>query len=181
MNKTRSACATALFALWTTAAVAQHPLWAIDQQRASVVQRIVSEWTPDLSQLPAARRMSAEQLADALFGLRSDRLLAASLAGSFATIEALIAESQREQAENPRSTRVVMKNLGDADADLTYTPVTPCRLVETRGTFAAVFQGGGAFASNEIHIQPSRCSCTIRVPAMRSCRNCLSGSKSAAK
>ena len=43
-----------------------------------------------------------------------------------------------------------LKYLGDLDDDLTFTPVTPCRLVETRGTFFAVYQGGGAFAPDEI-------------------------------
>ena len=39
------------------------------------------------------------------------------------------------------------KALGDANQDVVYVPVTPCRLVETRGTFPAVFQGGGAFVA----------------------------------
>jgi len=72
------------------------PLLAIEQNRASVVQRIVSEWVDVLPALPTGRRLTREQLGDALAGLRSDRLLAASLAGSFSTIEALLADSRVE-------------------------------------------------------------------------------------
>jgi len=42
------------------------------------------------------------------------------------------------------------KALGDAADDIVYTPITPCRLVDTRGSYPAVYQGAGAFSSGEI-------------------------------
>lgn len=61
-----------------------------------------------------------------------------------------------------------LKALGDTADDVVYTPVTPCRLVETRGTFAAVYQGGGAFTANEIRnyaIQGGNGVCLSQLPA----------------
>src|SRR5205814_8660574 len=57
---------------------------------------------------------------------------------------------------------------GDSGDDVVYTPVTPCRLVETRGTFAAVYQGVGAFSPNEIRnyaIQGGNGVCLSQLPA----------------
>src|SRR5438309_1773825 len=52
--------------------------------------------------------------------------------------------------------------------DIVYTPVTPCRVVETRGTFAAVYQGGGPFSSNEVRnyaVQGGSGVCLAQLPA----------------
>jgi len=123
----------------TITAASQHPLVVIEQHRGSVVQRIVNEWAVELPGLPANRRISVEQLSEALWQLRSDRLLAASLAGSFATIEALIADSRQDGAATRQ--RLVTKNLGDANADLTYTPISPCRIADTRVAGGALQTG----------------------------------------
>ena len=48
------------------------------------------------------------------------------------------------------------KALGDNGADVVYTPVTLCRLVETRGMFAAVYQGNGAPAHTPIPFTPNQ-------------------------
>ena len=48
------------------------------------------------------------------------------------------------------------KALGDSTADVVYTPVTPCRLVETRGTFAAVYQGNGSAAHTPVPFTPNQ-------------------------
>ena len=60
------------------------------------------------------------------------------------------------------------KALGDANQDVVYVPVTPCRLVETRGTFAAVYQGGGPFAPTELRtytLQGGNGVCLTQLPA----------------
>ena len=48
------------------------------------------------------------------------------------------------------------KALGDSTGDVVYTPVTPCRLVETRGTFAAVYQGNGSAAHTPVPFAPNQ-------------------------
>jgi hypothetical protein len=74
----------------------------------------------------------------ALMGLRADRLLAASVAGSYATIEALVADSEHASAAAKKPGG---KGVGSTNRDLTYTPVTPCRIVDTR-------LAGGPLAAN---------------------------------
>src|SRR5688572_18041604 len=61
-------------------AIAPNPLLTIDQNRVTVVERIVATWGDALAASVAGR--TRDQLQVLLFGLRSDHLLAASLAGS---------------------------------------------------------------------------------------------------
>ncbi|HEY4139286.1 MAG TPA: tail fiber domain-containing protein, partial [Casimicrobiaceae bacterium] len=107
------------------------------------------------------------QLQEMLFAMRADQLLAASLAGSIEGLRDVVAHSLTSTAA-VRPTLLPTKALGDSALDVVYTPVTPCRLVETRGTFAAVYQGGGAFGSNEIRnyaIQGGNGACLTQLPA----------------
>ncbi|HEY3533392.1 MAG TPA: hypothetical protein VGL43_09750, partial [Casimicrobiaceae bacterium] len=83
--------------------------------------------------------VSIDDLRARLMGLRADRLLAASLSGNEQGVRA----AGGLNAATTKPTTVNTKALGDIGADVVYTPVTPCRLVETRGTFAAVYQGNG--------------------------------------
>ena len=82
--------------------------------------------------MPTERRLDHEQLSSALFALRADRLFAVTLAGDAEAVEAVLAEAKRE-AVKPS---VAAKALGDATADLTYTPINPCRILDTRATVA---------------------------------------------
>ena len=77
--------------------------------------------------------MSGEQLREMLFAMRADQLLAASLAGSINGLRDVLAHALTpRESTKPRS--LPAKALGDLGDDVVYTPVTPCRLVETRGT-----------------------------------------------
>src|SRR6266581_3698489 len=71
-------------ALFACEASSQHivpsALLTIDQNRSTVVDRIVNEWGDRLAMSNAG--ISTTQLRQILNGLRSDHLLAASLAGS---------------------------------------------------------------------------------------------------
>src|SRR5205823_1399137 len=129
-------------------------LLAIDQNRTSVVDRIVAQWGESLAQSSAA--LSREQLRNMLMSVRADHLLAASLAGNLEGLRNALSVAVTS-TQGVHEGLLQAKALGDAGDDLTYTPVTPCRLVETRGTFAAVYQGDGTashnavpFASNEV-------------------------------
>lgn len=119
------------------AGVTPSPLLVVEKSRAAIVQRIVADWSRELSAQPG-HRMSAEQLSKSLWELRSDRLLAAGLAGSFADLEALLGSGDATETVNVRASA---KSLGDSNADLVYTPVTPCRIADTR-------VAGGALAAN---------------------------------
>lgn len=134
-----------LVGLMAGAAVAQQvvpsALLTIDQNRPTVVERIVGEWGMLLAQSSVG--ISAEQLRTMLNGLRADHLLAASLAGSLSGLRDVMANALTSTAEvGPEVLRV--KALGDTTDDLVYTPLTPCRLFDTR-----VSQGGqGAMVPN---------------------------------
>lgn len=66
-----------------------------------------------------------------LAALRADQLMAASLAGSLEGLRDVLARSIVRDADAAVA-RTRGKALGDLDADLTYTPVVPCRILDTR-------------------------------------------------
>lgn len=144
-------------------------LLAIDQQRASVVERIVATWGAALAQ--SSDYVSVDELRTRLMALRADRLFAATLTGT----EQGLREVTGFVTTAPQRSATQTKALGDTAADVVYTPVTPCRLVETRGTFAAVYRGDGSvnhtaipFVSNEIRtytIQGANGVCLTQLPA----------------
>jgi hypothetical protein len=144
-------------------------LLAIDRQRESVVERIVATWGAALAK--SSEPVSIDDLRARLMGLRADRLLAASLSGNEQGVRA----AGGLNAATTKPTTVNTKALGDIGADVVYTPVTPCRLVETRGTFPAVYQGNGTashtpvpFAPSEIRsytVQGGNGVCTAQLPA----------------
>ena len=108
------------------------PLFVVEQQRSALVTRLAKQWSGDFAVLPGDRRLTHEQLSSVLFALRADRLFAVTLAGDAEAIEAVLGEAKRDVAQP----RVAAKALGDATADLTYTPINPCRILDTRATVA---------------------------------------------
>ena len=119
----------------TAQRIVPSPLLAIDQNRVTVVDRIVSEWGQPLAQSSAA--LSPEQLRTILSELRSDHLLAASLAGNLDGLRNVLANALSSTAP-VKASRIQPEALGDAGDDLVYTPINPCRIVDTR-------LGGGGF------------------------------------
>src|SRR5262249_35564447 len=73
-------------------------------------------------------------------GLRADQLLAASLAGTLDGLRNVLAIAVATSSSPMRE--VATKALGDPIDDLVYTPVTPCRIVDTRSGGGGVFVGG---------------------------------------
>ena len=118
------------------------PLFVVEQQRASMVARLAQQWGPAFDALPGSRQRSHEDLANTLWTLRADRLFAVSLAAELDAVEAVLADAAQDvHVESTRSVQV--KALGDANADLTYTPLNPCRILDTRAA-----GGGGPLAAN---------------------------------
>lgn len=168
----RPAILPVLIALASSATLAQprgapDALLAVDQQRASVVERIVEQWGPPLAKSSAL--IGIDDLRSRLMALRADQLLAASLTG---TLDGLRSVLGVDAMAKPASAE--LKSL-PAGSEAVYTSVTPCRLVETRGTFAAVYQGDGTashnpvpFAPNEIRsykVQGGNGVCLTQLPA----------------
>ena len=154
------ACVTLAFA-GVVAAGSYKPdaLLSIDLNRNAVVEKIVSAWG---NEIPAAQR---ESFKTKLQGLRADHLLSANLSGSFeGVLEVLSAqESAHKMSVIPATQNgTVLSNisenvladktkaLGDAAADLVYTPITPCRLFDTRtGQASALGVAGGIFSNQQ--------------------------------
>jgi hypothetical protein len=130
-----------LVSMITASAVAQHvvpsALLTIDQNRTTVVERIVGEWGDRLASSSAG--ITSAQLREILSGLRSDHLLAASLAGSVEGLRDVVSGALVRTGAAVSAKPVRTKSLGDTTFDLVYTPVVPCRIVDTRSG------GGGVF------------------------------------
>ncbi len=135
------------------AAVAASPLalkpdalLQIDLNRAAVVERILSSWS---TEAPSAQM---ESLKSMLMGLRADQLLAANVSGSFDGVLTILHNQDAAQTQSTRSllrdsrlqpvsTADRSKGLGEADRDLVYTPVTPCRIFDTREAIGQLAPG----------------------------------------
>jgi len=99
------------------------PLYAIDRARDAVVDRIVERYQSALTP------QGATELRTRLWTARADHLFAASLARSLDAVYAMVGDPEHADAAE---LRVDAKAIGDANADLVYTPITPCRIADTR-------------------------------------------------
>lgn len=140
------------------------PLLAIDRNRGTVIERIVTQWGGAVARSEAG--IDVAQLRQILEAMRADQLLAASLAGSLEGLRSVVVSALAEATSGHAP--AMARSLGDATQDVVYVPVTPCRLVETRGTFAAVYQGGGAFSGGTTRsytLQGGNGVCLSQLPA----------------
>ena len=119
-------------------AVQPNPLLSVDQNRTTVVDRIVADWGDALARAPAG--LGKAQLRTLLAGLRADHLLAASLAGSLDGLRNVIDNALTTTA--PMATGSIRSKALSDSASMTYTPVVPCRIVDSRNA-------GGTFGSGE--------------------------------
>ena len=141
--------AFAAMAVVPSAGLAQEPsdglravpsaLLTIDQNRSTVVDRIVAEWGREIAASNAG--ISVEQLRSMLQGMRADYLLAATVSGSLEGLRSVISASIVGATPVKRE---AAKQLGDAASDLVYTPVTPCRILDTR------YAGAGPLIAGQI-------------------------------
>jgi hypothetical protein len=163
-------CAT-LGSAVSVGATGNDALLAIDQDRPGVIERIVSKWAAPIARSDA--QMPVDELRSMLEMLRADQLRAASLAGTLDGVRDVLANAMVASSMTKPSLGQT-KALGDTTIDSVYTPVTPCRLVETRGVFGAVYQGNGTashtpvpFTSNEIRtytVQGGNGVCLSQLP-----------------
>lgn len=188
----------AIFSVCTSA-------WAVDGRadlllqtefnRAATVEKLLSTWGAELS---ASER---EAFRAGLFSTRVDRLLAASVAGSYeAALEAVLWQvggggrvelglSAQAQARvspaigsakalavsNARETTPASasieqrKTIGDATRDFSYTPVTPCRLHDSRtGQSSALGTLGGVMVNQTTRTVVSGGNCGLPSSGIKS-------------
>ncbi len=116
--------------------------------RTILVEGIMNTWSKEITVTERASIIAH------LNGLRADDLLAASVAGSFDGVLKVVARGQKFNAEaaSMQVTRDQSKALGDLVIDTAYTPITPKRLLDTRGVILAgtCIGSGGPFANTEV-------------------------------
>ena len=131
-------------------------LLAIDQHRSAVIDRVVRAWSVELAV------DQQELLRTKLSKLRADQLLAASLSGSLeAVLDVMISA---EQTTGKAPAREYTKALGEVDRDVVYTPLSTCRLVETRTVypnFGIPYYGAGQFSAGEIRSYSLTATCGL--------------------
>jgi hypothetical protein len=127
------------------AARAQHDqkVRQIEADKAGYVLAIVFKWEADARMLGRWNETYATDLQRALMRLDVENLLAAGEASSYKDMMQVLAAGRVEPTVQPDliGDPPTTDALGDAAADLVYTPVAPCRLADTRF-------GGGAITGN---------------------------------
>jgi hypothetical protein len=129
----------------------QSKLNEVLNDRAGYVARIVSRWESAARESGRWEEDFVRYLTNALMRLQPENLLAAGEAPSYAEmmnviatgprIPAVSAALQAARAAGPLASGVVTAQaLGDTAQDLVYTPLTPCRMFDTR-------VAGGALAA----------------------------------
>jgi hypothetical protein len=162
LNASAVAPTTTTAAADISALVAKSPasaLLAVDQNRGSIIDTIVNFWQADASASKDASVRAAEgaELRTTLSSLRADHLLAASNARTLDGLKQIFAFADAGMAANKDagSAKSAQKGataptaIGSLISDTVYTPITPCNLVDTRGT-AGFSYAGGAFAASQI-------------------------------
>ena len=142
MNRLRRAAgALVLGIVLMSPAVRADPLsllFVVEQQRAAIVAKLARQWTDAFAGLPPERSLTHEQLSGRLWALRADRLFAVTIAADAETVESVLTDARGPALRDRAGT----KALGDVAADLTYTPVNPCRILDTRSTPAGPLAPG---------------------------------------
>ena len=138
-------------------AIRGDPALVVDLNRAVIVGDLVKRWESEF----VTASMPPPAASDFLYRASAHDLYRAALADSFDAVLAAVSDN----ATSAKGTDT--KAVGDTGRDVSYTPVTPCRLLDTRGGFPAVY-AGGPFASNEIRtytMQGGNGVCLAQLPA----------------
>ena len=106
-------------------------LVAVDRARPQVIDRIIAQFETEFG------TGQEGVVRETLQRLRADHLLAASLAPNLEGLLAVIRSAEEGVGGEKVAARKQVQQLGDANQDLVYTPVAPCRLFDTRSS-----QGG---------------------------------------
>jgi len=112
----------------------EQELAAIAADRGRVVQEIVERWASQLK--PANPALNDDggfaALAGALSSAAPEALLAASRAESYEEVVALIGARRQPTIVALEPGQPIPNTLGSTSGDLVFTPITPCRIVDTR-------------------------------------------------
>jgi hypothetical protein len=122
----------------------QAKLQQIASDKAPYATAIVQRWESDARASDRWDANYSTELFNALMGLQPENLLAAGQAGSYKAVLAIIANGPVAKS----GATITPNYLGDILDDLVYTPITPCRIVDTRFATSYPFQlvGGTTYS-----------------------------------
>lgn len=131
----------------------QNELQQVTNDRAGYADRIVKRWEASAKASDRWDENYSNDLYGALMRLQPDNLLAADKATTYEGMMAVLAKGPNQVITSATTTNAVVQqgeditpqSLGDITKDLVYTPVTPCRVVDTR-------VAGGMFAANQTRL-----------------------------
>jgi hypothetical protein len=106
-------------------------LAAVAANRSGTISALVSQWQPAATALGYPADAWAVEFAAILGGTSNEQLLAMQSASNYDAVRAIL---QGRSAPVSVSGLAGANDLGDTTNDLTYTPVTPCRILDTRNT-----------------------------------------------
>ena len=122
----------------------QEKLQQILADKAGYAAAIVRRWENSARASGRWDENASSDLQAALMKLQPDNLLAASEASSYESMMAVLATGRpgRTILSDPKLQTPLPEALGDSTGDTVFTPITPCRIVDTR------FGAAGAIAAN---------------------------------
>jgi hypothetical protein len=118
-------------------ALRQEKLRQIETDKAAYAAAIVARWEDAAREAGRFDDRSSTDLGQALAKLDAEALLAAAEASSYKQVMSLLATGRAADQPAPNS-------LGDPQDDIVYTPLTPCRIVDTRLAADGALAGGTA-------------------------------------
>ncbi|MCK7496434.1 MAG: hypothetical protein MZW92_40140 [Comamonadaceae bacterium] len=121
----------------TELSLAPNPWLAVDRNREGIVADIVSRWA-EVTKAAKTGVLSEAQLREALAKLRADQLFSASLAGNYTALLNVFVEAGA--LSDGRAGAKPQQKVAGSGPELVYTPITPCRILDSR------FGVGGSFA-----------------------------------
>jgi len=124
-----------------TLSIAPDPWLAVDRNRTGIVAEVLSRWD-EVTKSAKAGVLSEEQLRESLSTLRADHLFAASLAGTYAELLGVLGDARAWS--NARESSKPLQKVAGSGPELAYTPIVPCRIVDTRGGAGGMFAPGAS-------------------------------------
>ena len=115
----------------------------VERDPLTVATALVARWEPEGRASGRWNATTASDLLGALMKVSPENLLLASEASSYKEVLQIIATGGPGAMPKPDAVAVtsLAARLGDANLDMVFTPVTPCRIADTR-------VAGGAIAGN---------------------------------
>jgi hypothetical protein len=129
----------------TQQAIDQEKLQPVLNDKSAYVAAIVRKWDDSVKSSSHWNTNFANDLQEALMKLPAEKLIVANEATSFKTMLLMLSANRFDPTITPtpedKTNPIVPASLGSPNSDMVYTPLTPCRIIDTR-------VAGGALASN---------------------------------